>query len=422
MALQDLTPQLRTRLSRVERAVGWFIIIATVVLIAGFAYYLRQRSETNGWFDTKVRYCTGLNSATGLKVGDQVKLMGFNAGEITAIKPNDPSDVYYGVTVYFWIKASKEINCFGYIWLDSRIRVDPSDFLGNRYLEIVKGHNGEPTARTSTNGEVTVLIHDVVRDEFKKITAEITAKDKKAEEDGKEDSEYNPHTVAMEATNALNAIIKEQPERFYTNYTKAKPYWVPPLESPALTERLEALVSTVETALPNFLKLTNQVSGLLTNASGAAATAQATMINAQTVVSNLNVITANLRDPHGSLGEWLIPTNLHAQLDTTVSNANLTLISAHATLDSADTNLTMLAASLDQSLNNLANLTSNLNTQVAANTNLIKNISDAIVHTDGLVEGLKHHWLLRSAFKTKKTNQVDKVNGNPGAVVSPKAK
>ena len=28
MALQDLTPQLRTRLSRMERAVGWFVSLS----------------------------------------------------------------------------------------------------------------------------------------------------------------------------------------------------------------------------------------------------------------------------------------------------------------------------------------------------------------------------------------------------------
>ena len=34
MALQDLTPQLRTRLSRMERTVGWFVFLATALLLA----------------------------------------------------------------------------------------------------------------------------------------------------------------------------------------------------------------------------------------------------------------------------------------------------------------------------------------------------------------------------------------------------
>ena len=35
MALQDLTPQLRTRLSRMERAVGWFVALAVLLLVFG---------------------------------------------------------------------------------------------------------------------------------------------------------------------------------------------------------------------------------------------------------------------------------------------------------------------------------------------------------------------------------------------------
>ncbi len=416
MALQDLTPQLRTRLSRVERAVGWFIIIATLVLIAGFAYYLHHTAQRKGWFVTKVYYSTSLNNATGIRVGDPVRLMGFNVGEISRIE-TEPPDAYYGINVTFWIKDPY----YGYIWLDSRVLAAPSDFLGNRYLEIVKGKTGAATVLTDKSGAVSVLIKPVVDAEFKTLGQQIEEKEKKDLADDKEDAGYTPHTIAIDATNALNKIIREQPARFYTNRVAAEAYWISPLESAALTERLDALVSTVEAALPNFLKLTNQVSGLLTNASSAAAEAKATMANAQNVVSNLNVITANLRDPHGSLGEWLIPTNLHAQLDKTVANANDTLTSARATLDSADTNLTKLASELDLSLINLANLTSNLNQQVASNTNLVKSISDAIVHTDSMIEGLKHHWLLRSAFKTKPTNQVEKADKKSPAL-SPKTK
>jgi len=77
------------------------------------------------------------------------------------------------------------------------------------------------------------------------------------------------------------------------------------------------------------------------------------------------------------------------------------LNTADGTIARTDTNITMLALNLDRSLSNLANLTSNLNAQVEANTNLVSQVSSAIVHTDQLVQGLKHHWLLRSAFKEK---------------------
>jgi hypothetical protein len=37
---------------------------------------------------------------------------------------------------------------------------------------------------------------------------------------------------------------------------------------------------------------------------------------------------------------------------------------------------------------------------VDANTNLLTGISKTIVDADDMVQGLKRHWLLRSAFKT----------------------
>src|SRR5690242_15221106 len=147
MPLQDLTPQLRTRLSRVERAVGWFISIAVIALLAAMGYYIYHRAEVKGWFLTKVNYQTSLNNAAGLKVGDPVKLMGFNVGEITHIEANAP-DQYYGVTIDFRVKDPY----YGYIWLDSKVRVAPSDFLGNRYLEVLKGtaNYGDATATPVT--------------------------------------------------------------------------------------------------------------------------------------------------------------------------------------------------------------------------------------------------------------------------------
>ena len=55
---------------------------------------------------------------------------------------------------------------------------------------------------------------------------------------------------------------------------------------------------------------------------------------------------------------------------------------------------------LARSLDNLADMTSNLNTQVQSNTNMLGSISKAVTDADDLVQGLKRHWLLRSAFKT----------------------
>lgn len=208
------------------------------------------------------------------------------------------------------------------------------------------------------------------------------------------------------------------------------------LTNPQTTKRAEKLVTQIETALPNILGLTNQVSALLATSTRTLTTLDARAAELQPVVSNANFlvasfhpvssnihrISANLTNPAGSLGTWLLPTNLStsaeqtllsvratlAEARTTFSNANSTLIdtrrlmqTADGTLAHADTNLTTLALNLDRSLTHLANLTSNLNAQVAANTNMLTEISSVIAHTDGLVQGLKNHWLMRSAFKEK---------------------
>ena len=131
MPLQDLTPQLRTRLSRVERAVGWFISLATLLLLAGFIYYVYHTAESKGWFLTKVDYCTGANDAAGLKVGDPIRLMGRRVGEIMKIQPNGPKE-FYNVTIFFRVEEPN----FGYLWSDSEVKIASSDFLGNRHLEL----------------------------------------------------------------------------------------------------------------------------------------------------------------------------------------------------------------------------------------------------------------------------------------------
>src|ERR1043165_1301046 len=95
MALQDLTPQLRTRLSRMERAVGWFVLLAAGLLAFGFVYYVYNTAERKGWFKIKAPYFTFTDRATGLKEGDPVTMMGLDVGRITDIKPMPPEIFQY---------------------------------------------------------------------------------------------------------------------------------------------------------------------------------------------------------------------------------------------------------------------------------------------------------------------------------------
>jgi ABC-type transporter Mla subunit MlaD len=379
MALQDLTPQLRTRLSRVERAVGWFVFLATALLVAGFAYYVYHTAQRKGWFTPKVNYQTSLNNAAGLKVGDPVKLMGFNAGEITAIIPNAP-DAWYGVTINFAVLKPH----YGYIWDDSQVKVS-SDLLGNRFLEITKGQwGGVPTVRESTNrAPQGILLTKLLQAAREKIVAATRAANRDLESTNR--AKFNS-LVGYELCRA--ALV--EPQTFYTNLNHT--YWLAPEETAALNERLERVASQIEQALPNVLDLTNRINAALDNATLLTSNLNVTAVKVQPLITSLTNITAQLNGP-GTLGEWLIPTNVNRSLDRSLGRVE----SAMATVD---TNLPTLFAELTASLENLSAITSNLNVQVQANPTILSNLSRTVVDADEMVQGLKRHWLLRSAFKT----------------------
>ena len=385
MALQDLTPQLRTRLSRMERAVGWFVLLATVLLTFGFGYYIYNTAERKGWFLKKITYKTCVSSGLGLKIGDPVKLMGFDVGEITAIIPNNPYD-YYNITIRFQVKVN-QYNYQGYIWSDSKVKVNAGDLvLGNRYLEITKGIAGLPTILQSTNNELLGVLRS---SQFVEQCVE------KRESEGESESQ---------ALKWLNNDAREHPSLYYTNLAQGGIYFLDPLESPAIMERLDRLVSQAEAALPNILNLTNQISTVLSNSAVLTSNLNVVAVNARPAVSNLSIALADLNQP-GALGEWLLPTNINQKLDAVLGGANVTLTNVN-------TNLTALVENLARSLDSLADLTSNLNSQVQANTNILSRISKTIVDADDFVQGLKRHWLFRSAFK-KEDRATQKPQGAP---------
>ncbi|HEY3862092.1 MAG TPA: MlaD family protein [Verrucomicrobiae bacterium] len=400
MPLQDLTPQLRTRLHRIEKTVGWFVSFAVLLLLAGFAFYLYSAAQRRGWFVTKLNYATGLNDATGLKAGDPIRLMGFNVGEITGIELNPP-DSQRGATIFFSIREPY----YGYIWWDSTIRVG-SDFLGKRYLEVQKGKTGEASVyKDKDTGSLMMMNRPLAHEKFKDMVKEFRA--------NPEASGESDEVVTGRVTTNLMALIKGHRPEYYVNAIEGRYnhtvnpaitnfYWVPAIEPPALSDQLAAVANAIEVALPNFLKLTNQVAGVLSNANLAVAQVHATLADTHPILTNLASITGHLREPNGSLGNWILPTNIASQLDLTLRGARETLQSAHTTLDDVDTNVTKLAADLDKTLNHLADLSSNLAWQVQINTNLVTDISTTIVHADDLIQGLKREWFLRSAFKKKK--------------------
>jgi ABC-type transporter Mla subunit MlaD len=406
-----------------ERAVGLFVIIATALLFFGFGYYIYTTAERKGWFKTKAPFFTFTDRATGLKVGDPVKLMGLDVGQITKIEPMEPENFQYNMYVEFELKDPY----YGYIWTQgSRAKVATADLLGKRVLEVTKGTGGYPAyvffplknfklseaqnlpATTKTNLQLGEDIHGDGTNVFIKALTPLSSVDFNVLARMK--VQYFMALDTRESKGSMTGVWNDQKGAYEA--FKTKPYWLLSDESAAVTERLETLVGEVEKALPDILGLTNQLITVLSNSASLTSNLNVVAVKALPVVSNLAAATANLDHP-GALGEWLLPTNVNRQLETTLQNAG-------ATLNTANTNLAALAENLERSLDNLANLTSNLNSQVQSNTNLVSAIDQAIVHTDELVQGLKRHWLLRSAFKTKPTNAPPRKASAP--VLSPKTK
>jgi ABC-type transporter Mla subunit MlaD len=369
MPVQDLTPQLRTRLSKVERAVGIFVIIATMLLLTGLAFYVYNTAQRKGWLKTKFPYHVYLKGGEGIRAGDEVTLMGFPAGRVTQVEAMPPFFWEGNVFVQFEILEPYD----GYIYDDSVVKVVPKGFLGQRGLEVIQGGLSGRKDLHET--------YKVVRNKKGKVERVV-------------------------------GVWDDQTGDWLPTTKKPKGYGLKVDEGASVTERAEKLVAQVEAALPNILHMTNQLGQVLSNAASITARADILLADARPIVTNAAAITANLKDPNGSLGKWFLTPELSGQVTQTVANLNVTLtnanqmiVQAKGTIANTDTNMTKLATGLDETIINLANITSNLNAQVQANSNLVSNVNSAIVNADTMMQGLKKHWLLRSAFKEKKPKE-----------------
>jgi len=414
MALQDLTPQLRTRLNRMERVVGWFVFLAATLLLFGFGYYIYHTAERKGWFKIKAPFFTYVKTSSGLSVGDPVVMMGFPVGQITLIRAMPPLDPH-NVKIEFEITD----DYFRYLWTGgSYLKVNAADFLGKRQLEVTRGTNGYAIVVTQP-----VSIHSL--GEAKKLAAEAPghwqlAQDVLGEESNVVFHAYDQVESVLDESNASvlahctfesnsiyiydntvnrNRIVASWDGRYH-HYKIFQPgddtAWVRAMEAPPISDQLQAMVSHVQAALPGILALTNQISVVLDNVANATSNLNSTIVATQPVLDNAAAITGQLREP-GGLGAWALGTNGNDQIQGVLTNLNSLLVNT-------DTNLNALAVGIGLTLENAAGITSNLNAQVQANSNLLWGIAKAVKDSDDFVQGLKHHWLLRSAFTTKATN------------------
>lgn len=419
MALHDLTPQLRTRLSPLERLVGWFLLLATVLLVGGFGYYLLLTAQLKGWFLTKAPYYTFTDTALGLKVGDPITFFGFPAGQITVIDsmpPDAPERVY----VEFVVRDPY----FGYLWTEGSVaRVVPAGLLGARVVEVTKGTGGYPTYMFNPLRSLTLAeARAQAASDRWKLAAEIP------------ESATN---LAFKALTPLSQAVVERLAQLRVdpvlvldtsetrkrmtavwNYTEARYdefngdniYFLLPDETPALTERLERMMVKVDKTLPAFLDLAAPLTTTVSNAVALTSNLNHTIASAQPAVSNLVALTEQMQGP-GQLGEWLLPTNLNAELLVAMTNLSSLLETSDRAIASADTNLAATLQSLTRSLDELGGITSGLRAQVEANPELLSAITQSVINLDDLVQGMKRHWLLRSAFKQPAPPREPRTNG-----------
>ncbi len=405
MPLQDLTPQLRTRLSRMEQAVGWFVFLATLLLLFGFGYYLYHLANQRGWFKIKAKFHTYVQTSAGLNVGEPVYIMGFAVGNITAIRPMPPNNPR-GVRVEFEVDDPY----FRYIWSEgSYVKVSPAGLLNQRQIEVTRGTNGYEVCVTQP---ITVFTN--LSDLEEKVAAQ-PGQWQLSQEIYDEHSNLlfrayswltasNLQRIAGLHLPFLRAYNNKEADKHYIvaswhrrdhSYETFTPQdettWLPVLETPPVADELQAMVEEAKAALPGILDLTNQLRSILNNSALVTSNLNVAIVAVHPVLTNANLLVAHLDSNVNPVlkNANLLVTRLNTNVNPVLTNANLLV--AHL-----DTNITA-------SLVNLADITSNLNAQVQSNSNILSGISKTVTDADNLVQGIKRFWLIHYLFKNETT-------------------
>lgn len=365
MALQDLTPQLRTRMTRVERLVGLFVLFAVLLTVAGFVYYVVHTGKRRGWFINKVPYYCYVADATGLKTGDPVRMLGREVGRITEVEACAPDPWFIQNNYNVFIKFDIWNPYFGYIWTDSRVRVVAADFFGSRYLEVVRGTEEFP-AETVIKKE-PFSDSELINDKFPK---------------------------NGDPTNRVKlSLVKSG-------------VWLDVDQAPTLAQRGEQIVQTVALALP---ALTNQIQRVLARTDEAVSNASVALAGVPPVLGRLEAVAARLQSEEGAIGRMVLTTNLQAQVGNALASMDATLTNTTALIRTSEAQLLDLTRRIGMTLDSVALVTSNLSSQVNANSLMLGEISSLVVNADDMVQGLKGHWLLRSAFTTASNAPLESV-------------
>lgn len=370
MALQDLTPQLRTRLGRVEWFVGLFLGVTALLLVVSFFGFLKRVADARGWFVTEVPYYTYLADGTGIRPGTPVTMMGFKVGEVASVDalPFEArlwGDYYMtnNYTVYVGIKVRDPYP--GYIGTDSRIRIQgfPIDLAGGVYLEItVASLEATPTTTWLDNGRLGVLWEEFA---FKWPNEAFSP-----------EARTNQYLKYGALTNGQKGyyLQVDQAETLMSQAQRilAKvDHMAETIDNvlPAVAADLQESLHTVRLALPG---ITNEVQLLLT------ATRQTVPI----LTNNLESILTNTR---------LLTEQLTETLPLLTNTVDQTLIAAGSLASTLSDQIPSLTSNVNLTL-------TNLNVLLARDTNITANTSQLISNVNHVVT---RHWLFRSAFRKR---------------------
>ncbi len=372
MALQDLTPQLRTRLSRVERVVGLFVFMAVVAMVAGLVFYVRHRMVQEGYGLKKIPYYTYVSDSSGLQPGTPVKMMGFTVGEVVKVdrSPDEWWMVENNLNVY--VKFIVREPYFDYIQTDSRARLGSGDFLGTRFLEVTRGKSYVLTVGNWRSKVPWVASDDWATDQY-----------------------LNPTNSSLPM---LYRPLNRQPNGFFLVAE----------ETPPLPDQLAGVAKRVDLALPNVFALTNKVDAVLSNLVSLTHEIERTLPEVKKTLNEAEHLlgdTRKLTQKPGGIGDLLIPPGLNGQLSNVLEDVH-----ANAqNLGPLVTNISLAVSDMRATLVTVQATVSNLQSQLTANTNLAPAVTQVAEKTAQLVETtdilLRRHWLFRSAFKTNKTDK-----------------
>ncbi|MBI4706312.1 MAG: MCE family protein [Candidatus Omnitrophica bacterium] len=142
--------------TKLELKVGVFVIVGLAILVTFILSIGKFKTWTAGY---KVGFI--FNFSNGVKVGAPVRFAGMDVGEVKHISISMPKETGENakVKVLCWVKKKVAIP------VDSTIWVNTLGLLGEKYIEIMPGHDYQHclVANQTLEGVDPLAMHEVVR-------------------------------------------------------------------------------------------------------------------------------------------------------------------------------------------------------------------------------------------------------------------